>query len=200
MIAAGAAVRAGFAARIGAAWDLVKEHWLPLGAIALILVAMSCVPWLGGCVMFIIGGALQVGINRAILGMIAGKPPTVGMMFEGFDRFGQAFLAQLVTGVLVAIGMLFLIVPGVILSIMWIFVNLTLAETNLDFWPAMQASADLTAGYRWNLFCLMLACLVVGILGLLACGVGLLIAQPVILTAIALTYRFLQARQAVKTA
>jgi hypothetical protein len=185
---------------IGSAWDLVKPHWLPLGAITLIQVAIGCVPWLGGCVMFIIGGAIAVGINRAILGMIAGKPPTVGMMFEGFDRFGQAFLASLVVSVLVAIGMVFLIVPGVILAIMWMFVNLVLAETELDFWPAMTASADLAAGHWWELFCLMLACLVVAILGLLAFCVGILIAAPVILTSIALAYRFLQSRQSMKTA
>ncbi len=185
---------------IGSAWELVKPHWLVLGAMTLILGAIGCVPWLGGCVLFIIGGAISVGINRAILGMIAGKPPTVGMMFEGFDRFGPAFLATLVVAVLVAIGMVFLIVPGVILSIMWMFVNLVLAETELDFWPAMQASAELAAGYWWELFCLMLACFVVAILGLLAFCVGILIAQPVILTSIALAYRFLQARRSMKTA
>ena len=60
----------------------------------------------------------------------------------------------------------------------------------------MEYSANLTAGYRWELFCLLLACLVVYVLGMLACGVGLVVAVPVIVTAIALAYRFLQARQA----
>lgn len=177
---------------IGQAWELVKAHWLPLAAMCVIAFLIGCVP----CAMFVIGGAIYVGVSRAVLGLIAGKPPTVGMMFEGFDRLGQAFLANLVVGLLVAVGTLFFIVPGVILGIMWMFVNLVLAETNLDFWPAMEHSANLTAGYRWQLFCLLLACLVVYVLGMLACGVGLVVAVPVIVTAIALAYRFLQARQA----
>ena len=185
---------------IGQAWDLVKPHWLPLSAMFLIVGLIGAIPYLGGCAMFIIGGAIYVGINRALLGLVAGKTPTVGMMFEGFDRFGQAFLAALVSGLLIGLGTLFFIVPGIILAIMWMFVSLVLAETDLDFWPALEASANLTAGYRWELFCLMLACLLVGLLGLLACCVGIFVAQPVIFTAIALAYRFLQGRQAAKAA
>ena len=181
---------------IGQAWELVKPHWLPLAAMCVIAFLIGCVP----CAMFVIGGAIYVGVSRAVLGLVAGKPPTVGMMFEGFDRFGQAFLANLVVGLLVGIGTLFFIVPGIILGIMWMFVNLVLAETDLDFWPAMEYSANLTAGYRWELFCLLLACLVVYVLGMLACGVGVVVAVPVIVTAIALAYRFLQARQAARTA
>lgn len=185
---------------IGQAWELVKPNWLPLAAMALISCLMGAVPYLGGCVMFIIGGAIQVGVNRAILGMIAGRTPTVEMMFGGFDRFAQAFLAQLVVAILVGIGVVLLIVPGIILAIMWMFVNLVLAETELDFWEAMKRSADLTAGYRWNLFFLCLANVVVCILGLLACGLGILVAYPVVYTSVALAYRFLQARQGVKLA
>jgi uncharacterized membrane protein len=185
---------------IESAWELVRPHWIPLGAIFFITIAITAVPYLGPCVFAIIGGAIYVGINRAILGMLAGKAPTVGMMFEGFDRVGQAFLANVVVSVLVGFGIVLCIVPGVILGLMWMFVSLILAETDLDFWPAMKASADLTSGYRWELFCLMLANLVVILIGILACCVGILLAQPVVMTSMALAYRFLQTRQAGKTA
>ena len=48
----------------------------------------------------------------------------------------------------ISIGFMLCIVPGIILALMWMFVSLVLAETQLDFWESMQASADLTAGYR----------------------------------------------------
>lgn len=185
---------------IGKAWDLVKPHWLPLAAMALVATVMGAVPYLGPCVMFIIGGAIYVGINRAILGVLAGKPPDVGMMFSGFDRFGQAFLAHLVIMVCVGVGFVLCIVPGIILALMWMFVSLVLAETQLDFWEAMKTSADLTAGYRWPLFCLMLASIVVILAGLVACCVGVFVAQPVVMTAMALAYRFLQAQKTKATA
>lgn len=185
---------------IGLAWELVKPHWLPLAAMFLIVMVIGLIPYAGGCVLFVIGGALYVGLNRAVLGLLAGRPPTVEMLFSGFDRFGQAFLATLVMSILVTIGIVLCIIPGLILTVLWMFVMPILAETDLDFWSAMQASVKLTEGYRWPLFGLLLACVLVGILGLLACCVGILIAEPVIFTAIALAYRFLQAKQAVRTA
>jgi uncharacterized membrane protein len=176
---------------IGKAWELVKPHWLPLAAMALIAAVIASVPG----AMLIIGGAMYVGINRAILGLLAGKTPDIGMMFSGFDRFGQAFLAHLVVMIGVSIGFMLCIVPGIILALMWMFVSLVLAETQLDFWQSMQASADLTAGYRWPLFCLMLASVVVALAGLIVCFVGIFVAQPVIMTAMALAYRFLQEKK-----
>ena len=182
---------------IGQAWELVKPHWLPLSAMFLIMTVMGAIPYLGPCLSFVIGGTIMVGINRAILGMLAGRAPTIEMMFGGFDRFGQAFLASFLTGLLVFVGLVFCIVPGVILSIMWLFTNLILAETDKDFWTAMQTSAELTGGHWWELFCLLLACLVILILGLLACGIGVVVAEAVAFTALALAYRFLQAQHSV---
>jgi uncharacterized membrane protein len=180
---------------IGMAWDLVKPHWVPLGVMFLIVGAIGAVPYIGGCIALLIGGALSVGIYRAILGMLAGRPPTVGMMFDGFDRFTPAFVASLIMTILVFAGLLLLIVPGIILALMWIFVYPILAETNLDFWPAMTASAALTRGYRWQLFGLALACIPILLLGLLCLCIGVVVAEAVVCTAIALAYRFLQAKQ-----
>jgi uncharacterized membrane protein len=182
---------------IGQAWDLVKPHWVQLGVMFLILGLMGAIPYLGPCLSFVLGSTIMVGINRAILGMLAGRPPTVEMMFSGFDRFGQAFLAGLVVGILVAIGMICLIVPGIILWLMWSFTSLIIAETNQDFWTAMQTSASLTRGYKWQLFCLALACIPVFLLGLLVFCIGVVISQAVSFTALALAYRFLQSKQPV---
>jgi len=186
---------------IDQAWQLVKPHWLPLGVMFLITSVIGAIPYLGGCVMLILGPALYVGINRAILGLLAGRTPTIEMMFSGFDRFGQALAAGLVSTILVGIGLVCLIVPGIILAIMWMFTNLVIAETDQDFWEAMQTSAELTKGYRWHLFGLCLAFIPICLLGLLACCIGIVIAEAVAFTATALAYRFLQAQKgAVKTA
>ncbi len=180
---------------IGRAWDLVKPHWLVLAGMFFIQVAMSCVPYLGGCVQLIIGGAIMVGIWRALLGVVAGRKPSVGMMFEGFDRFGDAFLAHLVSTILILLGFVCLIAPGIILAIMWMFTFPVIGETSLGFWEAMRESARLTEGYRWRLFLLLLACMLVGMLGALVFCVGIFVAMPVNFTALALAYRFLQEKK-----
>jgi len=180
---------------IGRAWDLVKQHWLPLSAMFFIQFAIGAVPYLGACAQFIIGGAIMVGIWRAILGTIDGRPPGVGMMFEGFDRFGDAFLGMLVRSILTALGFIALIVPGIFLAIMWAFTFPVLAETRLGFWEAMQRSVNLTEGYRWRLFLLALACIPVLLLGLLVLCVGVFVAEAVAFTAFGLAYRFLQQKK-----
>jgi uncharacterized membrane protein len=185
---------------IGTAWDLVRPHWFPLGAMFLIFGLIPMIPRVGALAVLVLGGPIWIGINRAILGVLDGRPPTIAMMFGGFDRFGQAFLAFVLKQFLVVVGLLLCIVPGVILAIMWTFTGLVLAETKLDFWASMQASAKLTEGYRWELFWLMLASLVVALVGLLVFCVGIFVAEAVIYTAVALAYRFLQKRQAERAA
>src|SRR5207302_8724847 len=147
-------------------------------------------PYIGPCITIVLRGAIMVGIYRAILGMLAGRPPTIEMMFGGFDRFGQAFVATLVCSILIGLGTLFFIVPGIILALMWMFTIPVIAETDQDFWTAMQTSAALTQGYRWNLFCLFLACIPVLLLGLLCCCIGVVVSEAVVYTSLALASRF----------
>ncbi len=184
---------------IGLAWQLVKPHWLVLGLMLLIMMAVGFVPIIGACASLVLNGVFMVGVNRALLGILEGRAPEVDMLFKGFDRFGQAFLAWLVTTIGVALGIVLLIVPGIILSLMWMFTSVILADTPLEFSAAMSRSAELTRGYRWRLFGLVLSFLVVLLLGLLVCGVGILVAQPVVLMATVLAYRFLQRAHAATT-
>jgi len=187
---------------IGAGWNLVKPHWLVLGAMFLIQGLIGGVPnfffhFSGTALQFIIGGPVMVGIWRALLGVVAGRKPDIAMMFQGFDRFLDAFLAYLVVGILTLLGIVCLIVPGVILAIMWMFTFPVIAETGLGFWEAMAESARLTEGYRWRLFLLLLSCILVALLGALVCCVGVFIAAAVNFMALALAYRFLQTRKRV---
>ena len=178
---------------IGQAWELFKPHWVPLCVMFLIVSLAGAIPYVGWLIAFV----LMVGVNRAVLGILAGRTPQIEMVFGGFDRFGQALAAGLVIGLLVCVGLLFLIVPGIYLAIMWSLTNVVLAETQQDFWTAMQTSATLTKGYRWEIFCLCLALIPIYLLGLVACGVGMIVSQAVGTIAFALVYRFLQSRQTV---
>ncbi len=177
---------------MGQAWEHVRENWIVLGGMFFLLVAIGCVPFVGRWAFLILSGPIMVGIWRAVLGMLDGRRPAIGMMFEGFDRFLDAFLACLVMTVLEMLGFVLFIVPGVILAILWLFTYPVLAETRHNFWEAMRASARLTEGYRWRLFLLGLAGVLIVALGFLAVVVGVFIALPVVLTATALAYRFLQ--------
>ena len=182
---------------IGQAWELVRPHWLHLSAMFLILILIGCLPHQSGWIVYlIIGGPIMVGIWRAVLGMLDGRRPDAGMMFQGFDRFGEAFLANLVRSVLTFLGYLAFIVPGIILTVIWIFTFPIIGESGVGFWEAMRQSAVLTEGYRWRLFLLALANFLILVLGLLVLCVGVFVAAAVAITSFALAYRWLRQRKA----
>ena len=178
---------------IGRGWDLVKPYWLVLAGMFFIGNILKGA--LGPVTELIIGGAIAVGIWRAILGTIDGRRPDIEMLFKGFDRFGDALLAHLVMAILITLGFVCLIVPGIILSIMWMFTYPVLGETNLGFWEAMRESSRITEGYRLQLFLLVLASILVLLLGFLVVCLGVYVALPVVFTAWGLAYRFLQAKK-----
>jgi uncharacterized membrane protein len=185
---------------IGQAWELVKPHWLVLSAMHLvaflIVSVLSMVPILGAFVGMAVQAVLTVGIIRATLGVLAGRTPDLEMMFSGFDRAGTAILAAFVMWVLITAGLLLLIVPGIIVALMVMMTNYIIAETQQDFWTAIKSSAELTKGYKWELFCLCLALIPVVLLGLIACCIGIVVSLAVSVMAVALVYRFLQAKHA----
>jgi uncharacterized membrane protein len=210
---------------VAQAWQLFKPHWVELCVMFLIMfgigAALGQIPIIGSCVGLILNAGFMVGINRAILGLLAGRPPKIEMMFGGFDRVVHAVLAAVTTilAVLAAVApalvpilwMVFfgrvqveLVVAGAVIVAgvgtfvggLFSFANLVIAETEHDFWTAITTSIALTRGYRWPLFGLMLVLIVVVILGVLACCVGLIAAQAIGAVTLAVVYRFLQSKQA----
>jgi len=180
---------------IGLGWEVFKPHWILLSAMFFLFEAIEMMPYVGWIAWLILGGPLMVGVWGTLLCVVDGRTPNLGMMFERFDRFLDAFLAQLIISILICCGLIFLIVPGIILAILWMFTYPILAETNLGFWEAMKASAALTRGYRWRLFLFCLAACLLLVIGFCVFFVGVFVALAVVFTTLALIYRFLQAKQ-----
>jgi uncharacterized membrane protein len=187
---------------IGQAWELVKPHWLVLSAMHLVALLIAGVissipiPIIAILAGMALNAVFTIGIIRATLGVLAGRTPDLEMMFGGFDRAGAAILAAFVMWVLITLGLFLLIVPGIIVALMVMMTNYVIAETQQDFWTAMKSSAELTNGYKWQLFCLCLALIPIMVLGLLACCIGVVVSLAVAMMAVALAYRFLQAKKA----
>jgi hypothetical protein len=94
----------------------------------------------------------------------------------GLRRFFPIVGLALLTGLLVGLGVLLLIVPGLILYTMW-FVGLPVCVVErLGPWTSMKRSAELTKGHRWKIFGLLVLLMLVSILvsGLTEFGLGAL--------------------------
>jgi uncharacterized membrane protein len=130
----------------------------------------------------------QMTLARYCLKVARGTPTGVGELFAG-GPYWTVVLATLVLAVGVAIGVVFLIVPGIILALGWGQYLLLLVDGRAAGpVESLRASWALTRGRKFGLFVLALLGAAVFLAGLLALGVGVLIALPILQMAGAYTY------------
>lgn len=116
-----------------------------------------------------------------------------------FERFLHYLVVSIIVGVLVCLGFIFLIIPGIIIMTMTSFAQFVILEKNAKLswkkfapWEAVKTSAQITKGVRWKVFLVILVSLGVNILGVVAFGVGLLITVPLTAIAIISVYKKLK--------
>jgi len=86
----------------------------------------------------------------------------------------------IIKGLLITVGLVFFIVPGVYLAVRWMFSELYIIDKGMRPIEALRASSELTAGYRWKLFLYVLVAVLIGIAGMLAFGIGIIVSIAVV--------------------
>lgn len=176
-------------------WEILKaDFWGMLGAFLVLFVlviglsVLSLIPLLGILINVIVAPALSLGAVTWFLARSRNEPAPLGLIFSGFSRFGEALALYLVAGILVLVGLLFCILPGIYLAIAWGASWPLLADRKGGFWECMEMSRRaITAHFGWALL-LYLVLSLVGIAGILACGLGLIVTLPLAYFAGAVAY------------
>jgi hypothetical protein len=186
-------------------WQLVKgDFWLLAAAAAVTFIIIGCagaVPFVGGLVGLVINGPLLGGLYLVFLRRIRGVAATLGDAFAGFSlAFAQLLLAHLVSALLTTIGLLFCLIPGIYLSVAWIFALPLVIDKKLDFWAAMELSRKVVTKHWWVIFGLMLVTGILGIAGLLACIVGVFVTGSIALAAMMYAYEDIFGERAAQAA
>lgn len=140
----------------------------------------------------IIGLVISLWQIRVALDTVDGKQPTYDSMQQSFPLMGRAFTAQIFYGLIVMIGFLLLIIPGFIWMIKYQYVLYYVVDKNMTVFEALEESGKITKGEKWHLFIFGLAIGLVLLVGILALGVGILVAFPVVVVAQGYVYRQLQ--------
>jgi len=151
-------------------------------------------------VLVIAGAGLSIWMGLGMINFML-----KGIRGEEFDiedlfaiRSGKiiwpAIVASILMGLAIFFGFIALIIPGIILSIMFMFTIYIIIDKkgSIGAVEAMKESARLTKGYRWQLFLLGLLLGLVNLLGLLALIIGLLVSIPVTLITTAYAYEHLK--------
>ncbi len=135
---------------------------------------------------------LSLGATRIGLNIVSGRDFSIGMLFGGGNKLLPAIGATILYGLMVCVGLLMLIVPGIYLAIRYGHYLTAMVDRNLGIMESFRYSSSLTTNNRMNLFLLGLLGILVSIAGCLALCVGLFFAVPVIWLAWIVAYRWLQ--------
>ena len=168
---------------IGEAWEIVKSD-IMMFALAALLFAV-----VGHAVPVILQGVMVVGFNILIIKKMVHGRLDIGDMFKGFSFFAPALVAQILISLFSFIGLLLCIIPGLVIAAMYMFTFLFILDKRMEFWPAMQASAEIVKKDYVGFTLFILACGLLQVLGALACIVGLFVTVPIAYVAIVVAYR-----------
>jgi len=126
----------------------------------------------------ILSPILGVGYYCVALQIARRRPRSFSDFFGGFNKFVPVFLTALVSGLLIVLGSVLLILPGIYLAVSYMFAQLFVIDKHLSFWPAMETSRRLITK-KWFSFLglgLLMSLLIVS--GLLLFGVGIFVTAP----------------------
>ena len=132
---------------------------------------------------------LMGGLFKYYLKLIRAEGANIGDAFAGFSAAaGQLILLGLVSGFLTTLGYLFCVIPGIYLSVSWIFALPLVIDRNLMFWDAMELSRKMVSKHWFILFAFLLVIALLAGCGALACCVGLFVTMPI--ASVALMYAY----------
>ena len=168
---------------IGTGWEIVKAD---LGNYILITVMALLLAMVG---TFIVAGPLIAGLFISVRRRMLEGRTELGDLFAGFNLLIDAFLIFILLSIFALIGLVFLVLPALVVIALYLFPFAFLVDRKLGFWDAMEASRKLVVQdlLGWILFVILL--ILLNVLGLMLAGVGVLITIPVTAGAIAAAYR-----------
>ncbi len=120
-------------------------------------------------------GPIEYGVKFAHLKAARNDRLDVTDMFAAFQNYWHAVLAGLLVGVIVVIGFVFLIVPGIFLWCKLAFTPYLIVDRKMGVIDAVQESWRLTSGHAGKVFCIGLLSIPIFIAGLMCLGVGVIV-------------------------
>ncbi|MFQ6088261.1 MAG: hypothetical protein ACE5K0_05095 [Candidatus Methanofastidiosia archaeon] len=170
---------------IGEAWELTKDNLVTF-VVAFLIIAVA-----GDIVPIILSAPLTVGFY--IIASKAKKGEAdLGDLAKGFDVFGSAVLAQLIIAILIVVGLIFCIIPGLVFALWYMYTLVVIAEKKVGFQEAMRESKEIVSKEFFDHVIFVIVLLFINFIGFLLCLVGLLVTVPLSMVALVMAYQDLK--------
>ena len=123
----------------------------------------------------LVNGPVQYGMAFAFLKAARGDKLEIIDMFEAFKNYWNAVLASLLVGVIIVIGLILLIIPGIFFACKLAFTPYLVVDRKMAVMEALEESWRMTGGHAWKVFLIGLLAIPICIAGLLCFIVGIII-------------------------
>lgn len=173
--------------------ESLEDRWaLAVGVCFLnviITITVQLIPLVGILISLFITGPLTLGLVIFSLSISRDEEASVEQLFEGFNHLGKSIGAYIVISIIISIGILLLIIPGIIaaLSVSMTFYIIA-DDDSIGVLDAIKKSNEMMNDHRWKLFYLYLRFFGWGIACLLTFGLGFLWLIPYIQVSVAKFY------------
>ena len=149
-----------------------------IGLVITLVCGLGLIPIIGWIAVILLVPPLVIGFIRFNAKCVRGQTATLGDCFSGFDVFGTSVLSYILMVLLVLVGTVLCILPGIYLAIAYTFVWNLLAERKGSAWECLEMSRQaVTAHWGWALLLLIVASLL-AYAGIIACIIGVFVTMP----------------------
>lgn len=169
-----------------------KEHWWFLVTVTVFSLLISLLE--KNAILHYLFGTLSAIILTTIsLAVTADEMPTWKKALKNFQPYTlplKFFAVALIVDVVILIGFVLLVLPGIYLAIRFSYYQFYILEhPNLSIDDLIAGSFALTKGHFWRLFLFFATLALLNIAGLLLLGLGLFVTIPLSLIAGGYVYR-----------
>ena len=140
-------------------------------------------------------GIVMLGIERSV-----DLPLSYKSVFTYFAYTLPLLGVAVLMSVLVTIGFILLIIPGIYLSLAYMFAVPLVVEKNLGIWDAMETSRKAVTSHWFKLFFLFFIMMIILMVSALPFGIGLIWTYPMMVAMMGVMYRDIFGVEAVEAA
>ena len=180
------------------AWQRLNGRWGMMILIMLVYSLIVSALSYTGIGSLLLLGVFNIGLCSVTLTLSRTGEAKFEPLFDGFKgNIANAIVTSILYQVFLALWTLLFIVPGIVKSFSYAMTFYILRDNpEMTATEAITASRKMMDGHKVELFCLRLSFIGWILLGVLACGIGMLFVAPYMQMADAAFYENLKAQQA----
>jgi len=122
----------------------------------------------------LIVGPIDYGVSFAHLKAARGDKLEITDMFQVFQNYWNAVLASILVSIIIFIGFVLLIIPGIIFACKLAFTPYLVVDQKMDVMEAIKGSWSMTRGHAWKVFFIGLLAIPIGIVGFALFIIGII--------------------------